>query len=103
MKCLVLDLQLKIKMKPIQYISFKVDKEKDYSNPLLFWQEYQQIFPNLAKLARRTFSIPCSSAAVEREFSAAGQIVNQRRSNLDPSTVNNILFLRSIENNKTKN
>jgi hypothetical protein len=40
--------------------------------------------------------------AVEREFSAAGQVVNQRISNLDPTTVNNILFPRSIENNKVK-
>ena len=60
------------------------------------------VFPNLSKLARRIYSIPCTSAAVEREFSVAGQIVNQRRSNLDPTTVNNILFLRSIENNKQK-
>ncbi|CAF1451124.1 unnamed protein product [Adineta ricciae] len=43
-----------------------------------------------------------NSAAVEREFSAAGQIVSQRRSTIDPSTVNNILFLRSIENNRMK-
>ena len=84
------------------YMEFKVDKDKTYSNPLLFWKEYQQLFPHLSKLACRIFSIPCSSAAVERTFSAAGQVVNQRRSNLDPSSLNDILFLRSIENNKKK-
>ncbi|CAF1364029.1 unnamed protein product [Didymodactylos carnosus] len=54
------------------------------------------------KRKRKLLTIFLRSAAVEREFSAAGQIVNQRRSSLDPSSVNNILFLRSIENNKWK-
>jgi len=84
------------------YIEFKVDKDKNYSNPLVFWNDYQRLFPHLSKLACRIFSIPCSSAAVERTFSAAGQVVNQRRSNLDPTSLNDILFLRSIENNKKK-
>ena len=84
------------------YMEFQVDSNKDYSNPLSFWQENETIFPHLSKLACRIFSTPCSSAAVEREFSAAGQIVNQRRANLDPTIVNGILFLRSIENNKIK-
>jgi hypothetical protein len=56
------------------YIEFNVDKDKNYLNPLVFWK---------SKLACCTFSIPCSSAAVERTFSAASQVVNQRRSNLD--------------------
>ena len=90
------------KGEPDLYIEFKVDKDKNYINPLTFWKENAAIFPNLSKLACRIYSIPCSSSAVEREFSAAGQIVNQRRSNLDPTTVNNILFLRSIEHNHTK-
>ncbi|CAF3151996.1 unnamed protein product [Rotaria sp. Silwood2] len=82
------------------YIDFKIIEEKDYDNPLSFWKEHENIFPHLASIARRIFSIPCSSAAVERQFSAAGQLINQRRSNLDPTTLNNILFLRSIEKNK---
>ena len=85
-----------------RYIDLKIEDNDQYSDPLMFWkeQQHQSSFPNLARLARRYFSIPCSSAAVERQFSAAGQIVTQRRSNLDPSTVNNILFLRSFENNE---
>ncbi|CAF2045445.1 unnamed protein product [Rotaria magnacalcarata] len=76
--------------------------EEEYTNPLTFWQQQhiQLAYPTLYRLAKRTFAVPCSSAAVERQFSAAGQIVTQRRSNLDPSTVNNLIFLRSIENSK---
>lgn len=84
-----------------QYIEMYVEDSEQYVNPLSFWekQHHRTTFRNLARLACRTFSTPCSSAAVERQFSAAGQIITQRRSNLDPSTVNNILFLRSTENN----
>jgi len=42
----------------------------------------------------------CSSATVERKFSAAGQLFTQRRPSLEPSTTNDILFLRLIENSK---
>ncbi|CAF2124150.1 unnamed protein product [Rotaria magnacalcarata] len=75
--------------------------EEEYTNPLTFWQQHIQLAnPTLYRLAKRTFTVPCSSAAVERQFSAVGQIVTQRRSNLDPSTVNNLIFLRFIENSK---
>ncbi len=84
-----------------RYIAMQIEDNEEYVDPLSFWkqQQHRVAFPNLTRLACRYFSIPCSSAAVERQFSSAGQIVTQRRSNLDPSTVNNILFLRSIENN----
>lgn len=84
-----------------QYIEIQIEDSEQYANPLSFWekQQHRTTFPNLTRLACRIFSIPCSSAAVERQFSAAGQVITQRRFNLDPSTVNNILFLRSIESN----
>ena len=82
------------------YIDLQLKKDETYTNPLTFWEQNQSRFPYLSKLARKIFAIPCSSAAVEREFSAAGQVITQRRSSLEPSTINDILFLRSIENNK---
>ncbi|CAF4280262.1 unnamed protein product [Rotaria magnacalcarata] len=83
-----------------RYISLTLGEDEQYSNPLDFWKkkDTQLAFPNLFQLAKRYFSIPCSSSAVERQFSAAGQIITQRRANLDPATVNDIIFLRSIEN-----
>lgn len=82
------------------YIDLQLKDNEIYTNPLIFWQQHQSMFPYLSKLARKIFAVPCSSAAVEREFSAAGQVVTQRRSSLEPSTINDILFLRSMENNK---
>ena len=87
-----------------QYIKLQLDINNRYTNSLDFWKqpEYHRVFPNLAWLAKQHFSIPCSSAAVERQFSAARQIVYQRRANLDPSTLNDIIFLRSREKQKCK-
>ncbi|CAF3329824.1 unnamed protein product [Rotaria sp. Silwood2] len=82
------------------YIDLQLKDNEIYTNPLIFWQQHQSMFPYLSKLARKIFAIPCSSAAVERAFSAAGQVVTQRRSSLEPTTINDILFLRSVENNK---
>lgn len=66
-----------------------------HDNPLLFWKEHQLIMPNLSKLAKKIFNIPASSAAVERSFSAAGFIISSRRTNLNPSTVNDMMLVRS--------
>ena len=82
------------------YIALAVEEE--YTDPLVFWRQKrnQLAFPTLYCLAKRTFAVPCSAALVERQFSAAGQIITPRGANLDPSTVNNLIFLRSFENNK---
>jgi len=51
--------------------------------------------PKLATVARRVLSIPASSAASERAFSAPGLTVSQRRTSLDAETINNILLIHS--------
>ena len=63
-----------------RYIALTLDEQDEYTNPLDFWKktEIQSAFPNLTRLAKRYFSIPCSSSAVERQFSAAGQVITQR-------------------------
>jgi hypothetical protein len=73
-------------------------------NPLLFWKEQRHLLPNLSILAKKTFCIPASSAAVERTFSSAGVVISQRRTNINPSTVNDIILVRSAavhSNNQT--
>ena len=77
-----------------RYNELHIDDNEQFQNPLDFWKRKsnQVSFPNLFRLALRHFAVPCSSAAVERQFSAAGQLVTQRRSSLDPATVNNIIF-----------
>jgi hypothetical protein len=64
-------------------------------NPLTFWRKKCVSYPILAKVAARVFSVPATSAAVEREFSFTGNILTQKRSKLCPDTVNDIVFNHS--------
>ena len=81
-----------------QHLRMTIDDIYKQSNPLPFWKDHEQKFPCLSLLARRLFSIPVTSAAVEQSFSAAGLAITERRSALDPDTVNDILFVRFIQN-----
>ncbi|CAF3022330.1 unnamed protein product [Rotaria sp. Silwood2] len=81
-----------------KYLRMNIEDIYKQSHPLLFWKHNQNKFPCLSLLARRLFSIPVTSAAVEHSFSAADLAVTERRSSLDPSTVNDILLVESIQN-----
>ncbi|CAF4793878.1 unnamed protein product [Rotaria sp. Silwood1] len=76
-----------------RYLSLELDRSKLSSNPLDFWKEQHEKFPRLSRLARSIFSIPATSAGVEREFSAAGLVIQERRTNLNPEQLDNILLL----------
>ena len=67
----------------------------DSDSPLLFWKGQNDILPTVSKLAKQIFCIPASSVVVERAFSSAGVITSQRRTNINPLTVNDILLIRS--------
>ena len=65
-------------------------------NPLSFWKKMHGTYPILSKIAARVFSVPASSAAVEREFSLAGNVVTQKRAKLSPDVVNDMVFNHSF-------
>ncbi|KAL5246363.1 hypothetical protein ACI65C_013771 [Semiaphis heraclei] len=60
-----------------------------------FWSKQVLRYPYLSKLARQILAIPSSSASSERSFSVAGRVIEERRSCLDGSTVDAILFLNN--------
>lgn len=76
------------------YLKFKVSKDKDL-NILEWWNDHKNEFPTLAILSAYYLAIPASSASSEREFSATGQTINDRRTNLNPETIDSILILHS--------
>ena len=76
----------------VTYLSLRIPPTIDL---LPWWLENQRLLPNMAKVARRLFCIPASSASSERAFSAAGITISDRRTSLDPETVDDILFLHS--------
>lgn len=58
-----------------------------------WWIERKGMFPNLYKIALKMHSIPASSMQSERTFSRGGLIINDRRSSLNPKTVENLILL----------
>ncbi|CAF4222337.1 unnamed protein product [Rotaria sp. Silwood2] len=73
-----------------RYLLFEFDKSKNTTEPLEFWKNHQKTFPFLSKYARSIFSIPATTTNVEREFSTAGWILNERRTTLQPENLENI-------------
>jgi len=53
-------------------------------------------YPYLSKLARQILAIPASSASSKRSFSVAGRVIEERRSCLDGSTVDALLFFQKL-------
>ncbi|CAF1481339.1 unnamed protein product [Rotaria magnacalcarata] len=71
------------------------------SNPLIFWRDQQNVSPILSKIAKSVFVIQASSAESERHFSMAGQVVTEKRSQLDPECLESLVVLKEAYLKKT--
>lgn len=58
-----------------------------------WWQSHGPRYPNLKKMAKKYLAIVATSVPSERLFSTAGNIINAKRSSLDPSNVEKLIFL----------
>ena len=66
-------------------------------NPLEWWKNHSKKYSLIFKLALQFLSVPATSAASERTFSSAGNIVTPKRSCLKPEHVNLLTFCIKIE------
>jgi hypothetical protein len=80
-----------------RYLLYEFEKNDQNTEPLQFWKTHRNHFPFLAQYARSLLSIPATTTNVKREFSTAGWVLNQRRTNLKPEEVDKIIFVRSME------
>ncbi len=80
-----------------RYLNLEFDKLKLTANSLDFWKEQEEKGPRLSRLARWIFSIPATSTSVERQFSGAGLVIQERRPNLNREQIDNILPIRSTK------
>ena len=75
-----------------------------YDNPgrggdiCAWWWMHQDQLPLMAKIARMVLAIPSSSAKSKRVFSTGSQTVTERRGNLAPSKVEELILIK--ENRK---
>lgn len=65
------------------------------TDPLDFWKQKETAFPNVAHQAKKLLCIPATSLPCERVFSAAGILVDKRRSALRADHVRQMLCLQS--------
>lgn len=64
-------------------------------DPLEWWAKHATTFPHLAKMAIKYLCVCATSVPSERVFSAAGNIVSDKRNCLKPGKVNQLCFLAS--------
>ena len=65
------------------------------TNPLDFWRANEAVYPNVALQAQKLLCVPATSLPCERLFSAAGILVDRRRSSLRPDHVQQMLCLQN--------
>lgn len=86
---------------PESIIDAEICKYKSMEGPkedcdiLVWWKDRDHSLPLLAKLARAILAIPASSASAEANFSSAGFVVSDRRSQIDSSLLESILVCRN--------
>ena len=69
---------------------------------LAWWRMNQAKYPRLAKIVRDLLCVPATSTPSERIFSVAGNTVVPKRTSLDSSTVDELVFLNSALSVKGK-
>ena len=74
------------------------EPESENEDPLPWWKTHNNRLKKLSVLVRQLFSIPATAASVERQFSSAGIIFNERRTRLTGENLENIILIRSMEN-----
>lgn len=77
------------------YLEFPIIGDNE---PLDWWNENQERFPYLSKLAEVHLAIPSTSAASESAFSTAGNMMIAKRSSLIPSKLNMLCFIHDNYN-----
>ncbi len=84
----------------IEIGKFKSLKEEAQKDPTIFWKNNEHRFPALSRIARGLLSTPVSSSAVERLFSTCGLLLSNKRRNLHPKHLKQLVFLKCAKKSK---
>ena len=63
-------------------------------DPLHFWKNHCEVYPKLARFAKKCLINPASSAPVERVFSHGGVLMRPHRAKMTDSTLSMLLFMK---------
>ncbi|KAJ1522460.1 hypothetical protein ONE63_001650 [Megalurothrips usitatus] len=71
-------------------------------DPLRVWEDMKTLYPGLYAVARRYLTIVATSVSMERGFSIAGDIVDDKGNRLSSIRLAHRLFLKTVENRKKR-
>ena len=74
------------------YLALPQIKYKTEKDAMLWWQENEHRFPNIAVMARQYLGCPATSASVERLFSQVGIAFSAKRKSGEADTLADIMF-----------
>jgi hypothetical protein len=74
--------------------------DPNIKSALGWWRGNQVSFPDLAKMARNTLTVPASGCSVERMFSVSGRIATWQRSRLRDITISDLMMYKAAMNLK---
>ena len=81
------------------YLEMNINKDT-FTNASDWWKKQESMFPNLAEFAREYLVISGSSAPVERLWSLARDIMDEKRTSLGDETLASLIFLKGHLKNK---
>jgi P2-related tail formation protein len=67
-------------------------------NIIEWWKNRRDTLPTLFQIAQILRAIPATSVSSESVFSQASNLISKTRTNLSPSIVDQLLFLKSMRN-----
>jgi hypothetical protein len=70
------------------------DKDREFTDPLLWWKQNQFHLPILACLARQYLCIPATESPSERIFSTASLLLSKFRNRMDPELAGRMVFVK---------
>lgn len=77
------------------YLLLSMHNKIKITNVLIYWKDHSKLMPNLSSVASQVFAIPATSTPSERNFSVAGLIVNQKRTQITPDNLDKVIFMHN--------
>ncbi len=75
-------------------VYMQVQQVPNDTDPLMWWKQYQQEFPDLTRMTRQYLTVPATSASPERFFSRVGLVQTDLRGRLLDTTLNDLMWTK---------
>ena len=72
----------------------QVQQVPNDTDPLMWWKQHQQEFPDLSRMARQYLAVPATSASPERFFSRVGLVQTDLRGRLLDTTMIDLMWAK---------